>query len=688
MSSSPKAPKRDLRPRIELGQSCEDAPGKELRRAGWGLTLTAPDAVFPAPRHPGRRTPRTGLRQAAAGLALFGAASIGLGACGSGAVSPGKAATGSALGLATARSGGSAYFAEEPETPPDYIFPLVSGQYFTVENTSDFQTLLYEPLYWFGDRGSTSVDYPLSIGNAPVYSDDNRVVTITLKHYEWSDGEPVSARDVIFWINLLKANRDQWASYVPGGFPDNVTSATALNARTVRLELDASYNPVWFTYNELSQITPLPLAWDRTSLAARAPSPSAKHLPDLTASGARSVYNFLNGQAKAIGSYASSPIWSVVDGAWKLVGLTTDGTASFVPNRLFSGPDKAHLARFVELSYTSAAAEFSVLRAGSAVGGPGTASGDQISVGYVPDNDLPQSGELKSQGYQLVDWFPFQFDYFEPNLNNPEVGPILRQLYFREAFQHLVDQEGWIHAYYGGLGLPTYGPVPASPPNPYADAKASVNPYPFSIAAARALLYDHGWKVVPNGVTTCGRPGSGPKDCGKGIARGEGLNFTLMYPSGLVYTDGSMVDLQSVAKEVGIEIALKEVTPTTIASTILSCTPSQPACGWQLGQYGTGWVFEPDHYPSGEEIFETGALGNVSNYTNATTDKLIVDTTKTTAAGAKAALDAYQDQVRLQLPNFWQPSPGTLVTVQSNLHGFSPNAYGFISPEEWYFTKA
>ena len=102
----------------------------------------------------------------------------------------------------------------------------------------------------------------------------------------------------------------------------------------------------------------------------------------------------------------------------------------------------------------------------------------------------------------------------------------------------------------------------------------------------------------------------------------------------------------------------------------------------------TGWVFEPDHYPSGEEIFQTGALGNVSNYSNPTTDKLIVATTTTPAAGAKAALDAYQDQVRLELPNFWQPSPGTLVTVQSNLHGFVPNAYGFISPEEWYFTKA
>jgi peptide/nickel transport system substrate-binding protein len=656
-------------------------PAREVAKVATSRPKVSTAALGGRRFGPGR--PR---RPAAKLLAVFAFASLGLCACGSSPRGAGTSAPKPAREEAIV-NGGTAYFAEQPETPPSYIFPLVSGQYFTVENTADFQTLLYEPLYFFGDKAATSIDYALSVGNAPVYSDGDRVVTISLKHYVWSDGESVSARDVIFWINLLKANRDAWASYVPGGFPDNVKTATALDATTVRLSLNGAYNPIWFTYNELSQITPLPLAWDRTSLSAPAPRPGSRHLPDATASGAKAVYNFLNTEATRLASYASSPVWSVVDGPWKLVGLTTEGTAAFVPNARFSGPDRPHLAKLVELAFTSAESEFSVLRAGPARGGPGSSSGDQISVGYVPDNDLPQSGALRSEGYQLVDWYPFQFDYFEPNFNNPTVGPILRQLYFRQAFQHLVDQTGWIHAYYGGLGVPTYGPVPASPPNPYADANASLNPYPYSVLAAEKLLGAHGWKLIPGGVTTCARPGTGPGRCGAGIKAGEGLNFTLMYPSGLAYTDGSMVDLQSVARQVGIEIALKEVTPTTIASTILTCSPSQAACSWELGQYGAGWVFEPDHYPSGEEIFETGALGNVSDYSNATTDRLVALSTTTPAAGARAALDAYQDQLRLELPDFWQPSPGTLVTVQSNLHGFVPNAYGFISPEEWYFTR-
>jgi peptide/nickel transport system substrate-binding protein len=599
----------------------------------------------------------------------------------------GSSQTADTAASGTPLMGGTAYFAEQPQSPPNYIFPLISGEYYSVENTDDFQTLMYRPLYWYGDRGKTTVDYGLSLGDKPVYSDDDRVVTITLKPARWSTGEQVSARDVGFWINLLKANRDDWASYVPGGFPDNVVSWKALDPHTIRLTLNASYNPVWFTNNELSQVTPLPTAWDRTSVSQPAPKPGAANLPDTTTSGAKAVYRFLNDQAKDTSAYAGSPIWKVVDGPWALQQLTPQGEATFVPNDHYDGPEKPRLARFVELPFTSETAEFSVVKAGSSRGGPGTSGSQQISVGWVPDTDIPQAPSLRSQGYRTIDFYPYGLDYFEPNFNNPTVGPILRQLYFRQAFQHLVDQTGWIRAYYGGIGVPTYSPVPAQPANPYADAAARVNPYPFSVKAAKQILTAHGWRVVPGGLTTCVRPGTAGDDCGAGIGAGKQLIFTLMYPSGLSYTDGAMTDLQSVVSRVGIRLALKEVTTATIDATIEPCAPSTAACSWQLGQYGQAWLFAPDHYPTGEEIFQSGALGNVGSYSNKAADRLIAQTTRTSAAGARKALDAYADSLRESLPDFWQPSPGTMLTVQSNLAGVVPNAYGFINPEEWYFTK-
>jgi peptide/nickel transport system substrate-binding protein len=595
-------------------------------------------------------------------------------------------------GIGRPVSGGTAYWAEQPLSPPNYIFPLVSGEYYSNENVNQFQTLLYRPLYWYGDRDRPGVDYALSLGDAPVYSDDDRVVTITLKAARWSDGEAVSARDVIFWINLVKANRADWASYVPGGFPDNVSSYAAIGPRTIRLTLNRAYNPTWFTGNELSQITPLPMAWDRTTTlgcpATRTCAPQGgSAAPDLTAAGARAVYAFLNAQAKDLSAYASSPVWRVVDGPWKLAELTNSGQATFVPNPAYDGPGRPRLAKFVELPFTSETAEFSVLKAGASEGDPGS-SDPEISVGYVPDTDVPQAPSLRSQGYRTTAFHPYGFDYFEPNFNNASVGPIFKQLYFRQAFQHLVDQGGWIHAFYEGLGVPTYSPVPAQPANPYADALARVNPYPFSVAAARKLLESHGWRVSGTGPGSCARPGTGAKQCGAGIARGEQLRFTLTYPSGTSATDSAMVDLQSVAREVGIVISLKEVTIATIDSEIEPCSTGTPACSWEIGQYGSAWLFAPDHYPTGEEIFQTGALGNVGSYSNSRVDALIRATTTATApAAARAALDAYADMVRIQLPDFWQPSPGTLVTVQSNLAGMVPNAYGFISPEEWYFTK-
>lgn len=581
--------------------------------------------------------------------------------------------------------GGTAYWAEQPLTPPNYIFPLVSGAYYSNENVYDFQTLMYRPLYWFGDRGRPGVDYALSLGDRPLYSDHDRVVTIRLKPARWSDGEPVSARDVIFWINLLKANRADWASYVPGGFPDNVVAWTAVGPRTVRLRLDRAYNPVWFTGNELSQITPLPLAWDTTCPPARTCRPPATP-PDTTTAGARAVYKMLNAQAKRVAGYATSPIWSIVDGPWKLRSLTSSGQATFVPNPRYDGPNRPRLARFVELPFTSETAEFSVLRAGPARGDTG-GSGPQISVGYVPDSDVPQAATLRSQGYRLSAFYPYGFDYFEPNFNNPAVGPILRQLYFRQAFQHLVDQRGWIRAYYQGLGVPTYSPVPAAPANPYANALARVDPYPFSVAAARRILQAHGWRVSATSVTSCAHPGSGPGRCGPGIPAGRQLRFTLMYPSGMSSTDQSMADLQSTARLVGIRIALREVTTATITATIEPCAPRTAACSWQLGQYGSAWVFAPDHYPTGEEIFQTGALGNVGSYSDPAIDRLIRATTTAPAGGAQRALDAYANAVRRQLPDFWQPSPGTLLSFQANLAGTTPNAYGYLTPEEWYFIR-
>lgn len=123
-----------------------------------------------------------------------------LAACGSSSSS-----TGSASSTTTPISGGTAYFAEQPGASPNYIFPITPSGEFSVNNLAQFQVLMYRPLYYFGIGNKAEINYQLSIGNQPVFSNGDKTVTITMKHYEWSNGTPVTARDVLFFINLLKA---------------------------------------------------------------------------------------------------------------------------------------------------------------------------------------------------------------------------------------------------------------------------------------------------------------------------------------------------------------------------------------------------------------------------------------------------------------------------------------------------
>jgi peptide/nickel transport system substrate-binding protein len=150
-------------------------------------------------------------------------------------------------------SGGTVTWAEAPATTPNYIFPMTSFAVCSVANTSDFSSLLYRPLYYYGNGYKPTVDYNYSVGQKPVFTDNDSVVTIKLNPWKWSDGEAVTARDVELWINIYKANTANYCGYVPSLFPDNVTSMSTPNASTIVLHLNKSYDPEWFIYNELSR---------------------------------------------------------------------------------------------------------------------------------------------------------------------------------------------------------------------------------------------------------------------------------------------------------------------------------------------------------------------------------------------------------------------------------------------------
>ncbi len=585
--------------------------------------------------------------------------------------------------------GGTAYWAQAPSAAPDYIFPMVSAQTCGTNNIEYLAALLYRPLYWYGNGNKATIDYDYSIGQPPAYSNNNQTVTVKLNNWKWSDGEQVTSRDVEFWVNLQKADpATNSCYYVPPAasgekfFPDNVASMSTPDSSTIVFHLTQSYNPNWFTYNELSQITPLPLAWDRTALSQPAPTSDTGNLPDTTQ--AEAVYKFLDAQAKSTQTWVSSPIWSIVDGPFKLSNFTPTGEVDFVPNPSYSGSPKPTISKLVELPFTDNNAEVTALKTNGVNG---------LTVGYLPPEDSGQATTLQNAGYAPASAYTLSFSYFPLNLNNPKVGPVFQQAYFRQAFQHLIDQPGWTTAYLNGWAEPTAGPVPPQPPNSFADSTESHPPYGFDVNAAMQLLKSHGWNVVPNGQTTCANAGSGPSQCGAGVAAGTAISFNLDYASGLPATANQMQDLAAQAKKVGIQIQLTNHDFNTVISTATQCKPTDAKCAWTAENWSAGWVYAPDFYPTGESLFLTGAAANFENYSDPTADKLILATTTAPAAQSQSALNAYQDYIINQAPvvffptSFGNPIPGGPALIDSKLGGVQPNAYAYITPEQWYFTS-
>lgn len=578
----------------------------------------------------------------------------------------------SRTGVSQAKGGGVVTYAEQPGTTLNWIFPLIPDNY-ALTNISQFEDIMWRPLYWLGtDTGEALWNSSLSLANPPVFSDGGKVVTITLKHYEWSNGKPVTARDVEFWIDLMKAaikiSPGNWGGYVKGYFPDNVLAVKTPNPSTVVLDLNKGYSSQWYWYNELSQITPIPqAAWDKTS--ANGPVGN----DDLTPKGAAAVYNFLIGQSKDLSTYTTNPLWKVVDGPWKLTGFTTTSRLTFVPNPNYSGPEKPKVSEFVEEPFTSDTAEFDALEAGD------------VTYGYVPPTDVSAIGALKAKGYDVEPWKVWAVNYTVLNFHNPKVGPLFNQLYIRQAMQSLVDQPLYVKSALEGYGDPTYGVIPDDIPSSYLSGSES-NPYPYDPSKAVQLLRSHGWKIKANGTDVCNKPGTGKDDCGAGIAKGAPLSFKLAYASGFQYLNVEMQTWKTALSEAGIQLALSQAPVDTVLGNAIPCAPSASDCNWQMLNWEFGYVLVPNYDPTGEQQYETGAASNFGSFSDPALDALIQ---KTNLPGGQAYMSAYAKLAAKELPDIFFPEADYQISaVKSNLKGTLPqNPEEDFTPENWYFSK-
>ena len=174
----------------------------------------------------------------------------------------------------------------------------------------------------------------------------------------------------------------------------------------------------------------------------------------------------------------------------KLTHFDSLGNVTFVPNPTYSGPQKAQIAKVVELPFTTVAAEELALRAG------------KVDLGYVDPNNLTQQGTPERPGanwsamagqFNLEVGPPWSVDYSPYNFNpaNPE-AKFFNQLYVRQALQMTVDQPLMINKILKGYGYQQITPLPPVTPAAISGPVSTTNPYPYNPLKAAALLREHG----------------------------------------------------------------------------------------------------------------------------------------------------------------------------------------------------
>ncbi|MBO0805495.1 MAG: hypothetical protein J2P25_20765 [Nocardiopsaceae bacterium] len=636
--------------------------------------------------HPGKARPRKGRRSlvrkaavvaTAAGLALLTACGV----KGGGSLS--GVSGGGLYGTVPPASGtphaGTIKFGQ-PQGIIPWILPIqtvASNSIYTVYN---FDYQMYRPLYWFGDGTKITENKAESLANDPKWSNGDKTVSVTLKpNYKWSNGQPVTSKDIEFWYDETKAavseSAANWSIYTPGeGLPDEVSSVSTPSSSTIVFNLKKPVNPDWFWQVQLETLQPMPSAqWaiDKTG---------GKPMDFTNPANAKKIYDYLSAQSKSVSTYATNPLWKTVDGPYKLASFnSTSDDYDFVPNPAYGGPHANPMSKVDVTTYSSDQSEYNALKSGA------------LDVGYVPSDDVTNASSLSSTyhtfGYPGFGW---QGAFYNFKDKTGDFDNIIKQLYVRQAMQHLVNQKGIITAFMHGAGGAGYGTVGKYPPTQYTASDDLNNLYPYSPTAAKNLLQSHGWKIVPGGTDTCQKPGTASNECGAGIPKGTKLAFNLLYASGLQLNESTSTELASVAKSVGIKMTLQVKTFSDLTSNEDDVSNPSNDNKWAMNFFGG----ETDNfYPTTFGLFNKTGSANFGGYSDPTANKLINASVNSTNPNA---LNKELSYLAKDLPVLFMPNPdwageGGLLAINKEISGppatFEEYAEYWLAPEFWYFKK-
>jgi len=306
--------------------------------------------------------------------------------------------------------------------------------------------LIYSPLVDIGPnlvpRRQTSLAYRIEI------TDGGRRYLLHLRRgVLWSDGVPLTAKDVVFSLllgdnpNLLNGNSADFKL---------MTSARALDPYTVEVRLSSPSPP--FLENALGETLPLP-----------------EHILHRYPPGSEAEAKFVNADA----DFSQNPITS---GPWRIVRNVRDSYLVIAPNPRYWGP-KPKLDAIAFRVYPQQDSLYAAVDAG------------EVDVTDVAPNLWRIHNRLRGD-HKFITW-PWNVTFFlSPNYHDRAIAwahdPRVKQ-----AIIHAIDRDFIKAGIMSGQADLLNGPVPSF--SPYYDR--AVRTYDFDPVKARALLDAAGWRL-------------------------------------------------------------------------------------------------------------------------------------------------------------------------------------------------
>lgn len=548
-----------------------------------------------------------------------------LAGCGTSSTTPNKVAT-------TPHTGGTVVVALPPATAINWYQPIIGVPYNSLYNVWASH-LMYKSLFHINRTGT--INYAKSIASKISWNTSGTVYTVNLHHkWRWSNGSPVTASDVAFaWQVIKAASSSQAVAPWPfidagsGGIPNLVKSVVVDNPYKLTVTLNQPTNQQWFVYHGLSDLTPLPKqSWDIY------PTSIVKEISYLGSTGNQAGF------------------FKVIDGPFRLSHVTFNQSWTFVPNTRYNG-HKPYINKLIFAYETGDAAEFTSLLQGT------------TQVGYLPFSMYGSLAQLKND--QMV--ASPTYDVYRTILTykNPQYASIFQQLPVREALQMSINQPAIIASIYHGLAKPGIGPVPVYP-STYMAPQLSKPVYPYNPQQAIALLKAHGWHEIGGVMTN---------------HQGQRLSFSLIYPSGSTTSQDVVEIVQSDWKKIGVQVSLKSMPFLNILGL------HHQYSAWNM-MTGLAWNYSQP-YPTGGGMYGTGGGYNFFGYSSNTMNTLIAAThaPQPTNQAAQQALDRYQVFVAKQVPTLFMPVPDQLNVYAKTVHGVKTTnniITQLIYPQYWW----